>query len=127
MKKLLVLGAVAFVMTAPPAFSAEKNDGAPHHKGGGMLEKIDANQDGVVSKEEFMTFHQTRFNEIDKDHDGNITKAESDAQRAEWKAKMKEMRAKRAAEKAKAAPGDEGKKAAPTEAPSEKPAEKPAQ
>jgi hypothetical protein len=108
MKKLMMLTAAALVISAPAAFA--EPDGKPHHKGD-MLEKIDTDKDGAVSKAEFLAFHEERFKEIDANGDGKISKEEGEAKKAEWKAKRKEMM----------------KGEAPAEAPAEAPVEAPAE
>ncbi|MGB4058187.1 MAG: hypothetical protein WBK77_08910 [Alphaproteobacteria bacterium] len=113
MKNTLMLTAAIFVMSAPFAF-AEEGAGGPH-KGMGMMEKLDADKDNEISKEEFMKFQEERFAEIDKDANGKISKPELEAKQSEWKEKMKELRAQRAAAK--------GKKSVPPEAPAEAPAQ----
>lgn len=119
MKKILMLTAAAFVMTAPAAFAEDPAKPAVErpHRGGGMLEKLDTNQDGDVSKEEFMAFHEARFGELDANGDGKISKAEGDSKRAEMQKKMKE-RHDRKKERAAEEPAE-----APVEAPVENSAE----
>lgn len=114
MKKFLMLSVAAVALSAPAAFAEEGKEGKPHHHKGDFLEKIDTDKDGAISKAEFITFHEARFDEMDKDGDGKVTKEEGDAHRAGWKAKMKEERAKKKAGKA-AEPAVE----APAEAPAE--------
>ncbi len=87
MKKLLMLGVAAVSMGALPAVAKEGGAGKP-----GLFEKYDTNADGSVTKEEYMAHATKKFEELDADKNGSISKAESDAKRAEWKAKMKEHR-----------------------------------
>lgn len=106
MKKILMLSAAA-MMLAPAAFAedAPQKSSAPstppEHVGGDMLQKIDTDGDGSLSQKEFLSFHEARFKEMDTDGDGKVTKAESEAKRAEWKEKMKKMREQRKQEAAK--------------------------
>lgn len=88
-----------------------------------MLEEADTNKDGTISKEEFLESSAKRFAEIDNDGDGKITPAEIEARRAEFRAKMKEMREKRRAQSGKT--GEKTKAPAASEAPAkdETPAE----
>jgi hypothetical protein len=109
MKKLLMFSAAALVMSSP-ALAEEGKDGKPHHQG--LIEKLDTDKNGAVSKAEFLAFHEARFAEIDTNSDGTISKEESDAKRAEWKEKRKGMH------KGEAPPAD-----APAEAPPAAPAE----
>ena len=88
MKKLLMFSAAALAL-ASPANAEEGTGDKPHRQG--MLEKIDADKDGAISKAEFMAFHEQRFAEMDTNSDGIISKAEGEAKKAEWKAKRKEM------------------------------------
>ena len=83
-----------FVLTAAMAVSlglvsgaamAEHHEG--HDKGAKMMEKIDANGDGMVSRDEFLTKHEEKFNEMDADDDGNLTQEEMEAARKAMKEK----------------------------------------
>ena len=56
-----------------------------------MWKEMDADSDGVVTKEESAAFGNRKFEEKDADHDGKVTKEEWDAFR---KAKMEERKAK---------------------------------
>jgi Ca2+-binding EF-hand superfamily protein len=61
------------------------------------FKKSDTNNDGAISKEEFLARSEKRFNEIDTDHDGKISPKEMKTYRDAKQAK----RAKRLAEKEK--------------------------
>lgn len=92
MKKLSI--ALLGAMLASFALQAEKPAGKLPRKGPGsmpgrMLEMMDANKDGKVSKEEWQTHHEQRFAEMDADKDGSITPAEV----KEHHSKMREKRA----------------------------------
>jgi hypothetical protein len=110
MKKLLLLGAAVLALQALPALAEE--GGKTKRDGGKMMERIftdqDANADGKISKDEFVSHAGKRFEAMDGNKDGSVTKEEikahHDAKKAEWKAK-------REAEKA----------------PAEKPVDKPAE
>lgn len=93
MNKFLMLGVAAVSMAVAAPAMAE----GPKHKGKGMdlFEMHDTNKDGVVTKEEFLKKAEEHFAKLDADGDGQITKAEHDAKKAEWKEKMKEHRAKK--------------------------------
>lgn len=109
MKKLLTFTAAAFLMTSPAMAEHEAGGDAPHHKGGKMFERADADGDGVVTKDEFLAEQTKRFDEMDADKDGKVTKDEA-------KAKMEEMRKKWDKKKHD---GEEGKapEAPPADAP----------
>ena len=72
---------------------------ADHHKGGDhkgkMMERIDTDGDGVISKAEFMAKHEEKFAKMDTDGDGNLTKDEMEAAKAKMKEKWKEMKEKK--------------------------------
>lgn len=55
------------------------------------MKEADTNNDGVISKAEFLAKAEERFNKLDKDGDGNITEAERDAMRQ----KMQSLKEKR--------------------------------
>ena len=59
-----------------------------------MLQKIDTNKDGKISKQEWSTHHEQRFAEIDANKDGNLTKEEFKAFRKKMRKKHREMRKK---------------------------------
>lgn len=93
MKKLFYTAALMGAMAMP--FSAALAD---HHKGdykGKMMEKVDTNGDGMISKEEFMARHEEQFAKMDADGDGNLTKDEMHSAREKmmdkWKDKKKKM------------------------------------
>ena len=89
MKKLMIFSAAAALALVSPAL-AQEGEKSPHR--GGMMEKMDSDSDGMVSKAEFMAFHEKRFAEMDANSDGKISKEEIDAKKAEWKAKRMEMK-----------------------------------
>lgn len=100
MKKLLSTTAALVLLTGAASIAmAErgkdgKEDGAHkssgHHKGG-YFKKVDANADGVITKEENATYHEKKFGEYDTNSDGTITQEEfqayKDKKRAEYKAR----------------------------------------
>lgn len=95
MKKLLLLTAVGLVMQAAPVFAEEGVGGnaVPPHKKEHM-KKHDTNGDGVISKDEFLSFAEERFGKMDTNGDGTITKDEAQAAHKGKKEKMEEMREK---------------------------------
>ncbi len=110
MKKLILMSAVALSFTAPafadsdalsaaaPERAAKKQmmkdamdkrgargghggDQGGEHKGNGLFKKHDLNGDGVVSKKEFIRAHEERFDKLDKDGNGEISRDEAKAAR----------------------------------------------
>lgn len=76
--------------------------GGPEGRGGmDMMAKADTNGDKAVSAAEFQTASLARFDKMDGNKDGTVTKAEMDAAHAAMKA---ERKAQRAAQPAAAAP-----------------------
>ncbi len=60
--------------------------GQGNHNGGMMMMKMaDTNNDGAVSKDEFLTAHAKHFDMLDANHDGQVTKAERQAARAKMR------------------------------------------
>ena len=68
------------------------------HHAGKMLEKVDANQDGKVDLDEYLAHAQERFNRLDLDANGYVTKEEAQEamkkMRKEHKERYKEKRKK---------------------------------
>lgn len=90
----------------PPYEGDEGGDRGPHGQGDGkgkhgnrMLEEMDADKDGSISKGEFLMGMEGKFNELDSDGDGVATpdelKAHHNAKRAEMKEKFSKMKEKR--------------------------------
>ena len=92
MKKLLAFTAVALAMSMTPALADNHSDKGGKGK---MFEKHDTNGDGVISKDEFMSHIEERFNALDTDGNGEISEEEVKAKRAAMKDKMKERKEKR--------------------------------
>ena len=42
------------------------------HKGGMEMKSMDTNKDGMISKEEFMAFHEAKFDAMKKNKDGMV-------------------------------------------------------
>ena len=102
-KKWVVLPALALMIGINPAF-AEDHWGGPHGgKGGGdrkpglesMLEKLDANSDGKVSKEEFLSEQEARFSKFDANGDGFISKEEIAAHKDDMNKEREDKRKER--------------------------------
>jgi hypothetical protein len=68
--------------------SADEIAQAAGSPGGRGLRRADANGDGVVTKDEYMAMQRSRFDMMDADHDGQLTKAERDAFRAQMMQRM---------------------------------------
>jgi Ca2+-binding EF-hand superfamily protein len=82
-RKMLIAAFTLAVLVTPPAMAENKAEG---HKGPGkMIQKIDADSDGVVTKSEFMAAQEKRFAEMDADSDGKITADEMKALKEKWK------------------------------------------
>lgn len=92
MKKyvLTALMAASLGLTATAAFAGHHEGGDGHHKGQKMMERVDTNGDGVISKAEFMAKHEEMFVKMDADKDGELTKEEMKNAREAMKEKMKE-------------------------------------
>ena len=46
---------------------------------GDMLQRMDKNSDGVLSKEEYLGSYEERFAQMDENKDGKVSKEESEA------------------------------------------------
>ncbi|MBR0237262.1 MAG: EF-hand domain-containing protein [Thermoguttaceae bacterium] len=111
MKKLFLIAvavlAIPFVCFADDPVPAAPKAPAHRHHGDFTIFKFDANNDGVVTKDELpkdAKFLAGLFDRIDADKDGKLTKAEDDAFKAELKKKF---------EARKAAAAKDGKKPFP--------------
>ena len=99
MKKLFYTAAVigAFALTSTAAVAEHHEDGK-HQKGdyvGKMMERVDTNNDGQISKAEFMAKHEEAFAKMDADGNGTLSTEELSSAKAEMKEKWKEMKEKR--------------------------------
>jgi Ca2+-binding EF-hand superfamily protein len=118
MKKMIVLGGVAALALSGAAMAQTSGDG---QRGGRMdpdarvsqaefvaqrvarLAAMDANGDGIVSREEMQAHRQARmgemrgrmFERMDADNDGTVTRAEYEASHAQRAERMSERRAER--------------------------------
>ncbi|MFP4097620.1 MAG: hypothetical protein ACLFP8_05905 [Alphaproteobacteria bacterium] len=103
MKKMLMLSALAMVASVPVAMA--EDEGSYGRKGprgergqymGSLIFKHhDLNEDGVVTKDEFLESAEERFDKMDVDGDGEVTKDEAKEHRAGIKEKMQERRKER--------------------------------
>jgi hypothetical protein len=84
-------GAERAAPTAPTATDGTATaDKRMHHrggKGGRMLERVDTNKDGAISREEFRAAAAARFERMDANRDGRIDAAEQSAMRERMKAR----------------------------------------
>ena len=82
MKKLLMMSALAMVVSAPVmAEGGPDGEGRGHGRRGGknlemMFKHHDVDKDGVITKKEFMQTAEDRFEKIDINSDGEIIKDE---------------------------------------------------
>lgn len=79
---LLGVGLAAAQQPAPNAAHGE-HEGCDHHRGGGpgrghgkMLKKMDTDNDGRITRDEFTAGTQAHFKRMDKNNDGVITEDE---------------------------------------------------
>lgn len=70
---LIVAGSL--VCVAPLAQACDMK-GCP--QGGRMMEQMDQNKDGSISKKEYDSFHSGHFKDMDANNDGKVTQAEMD-------------------------------------------------
>ena len=113
MKKLFLIAlavlAMPFVCVADEATPAAPKEPAVQHKRGDFtIFKFDANNDGVVTKDELPADAKRLadvFDRIDADKDGKVTKEEEDAHKAELKKRYEQRKANAGK------PGKPGKKA----------------
>lgn len=95
MKKILMLTAAVFALQSLPAMAQDgaTKDGKKHD----FFAKVDANKDGVISKDEFLKSSQERaekkFSQMDANGDGKVTKEESKAHHDAMKEKWKDRKA----------------------------------
>jgi hypothetical protein len=68
--------------------SAAEVEAAANGPGGRMLRRADLNGDGKITKDEFLSGQKQRFDMMDADHDGQLTKAEREAFRAQMRERM---------------------------------------
>ncbi|MDB2415327.1 EF-hand domain-containing protein [Rickettsiales bacterium] len=93
MNKVLI-AAVSAVVIAGGSFYAVAERADNHEKYGkkGMMSHMDSNNDGNVSKAEFLENAQKRFEETDANKDGNVTAEEMKAHHKAQKEKRKKMK-----------------------------------
>lgn len=71
---LLLFAGVTFTLSAKHHKGGHAGMKGPMH--GKMLEKIDTDNDGKISKQEWQAHHDERFAELDADKDGAISQDE---------------------------------------------------
>ena len=87
MKKLFLMAAVlGSVAITSGAVLADHHGG--EGKKGKMMERVDTDGDGQISKAEFMAKHDSKFVEMDSNSDGFLSKDEMKEARQDRKDKM---------------------------------------
>lgn len=92
MKKSLLLfstGVLASVLSLG-AYAGKDGEHCDYHKKGGHMAKMDTNDDGMVSRDEFVAVAGTHFDQLDTNGDGVIDKEEFKQKHMMHKHKMKE-------------------------------------
>ncbi len=96
MKKFSLLILLLTFFIALPSYSKPTNEKNNFMKMRRRFEKIDKNSDGLISKEEMMEAHQDRIDKLflkfDKNGDNKLSKKELAAVRQEMKKKIKKVR-----------------------------------
>lgn len=92
MNKYVLSAAMAVALgLASGAAIAGHHEGGKHEgpRGEKMMERIDTDGDGVISKAEFMAKHEEKFTQMDTNGDGSLSKDEMEAAHAKMKDKWK--------------------------------------
>ena len=96
MKKFSLLILLLTFFIALPSYANQANEKNNFIKMRKRFEKIDKNSDGLISKEEMMEAHQDRIDKIflkfDKNGDNKLSKKELAAVKQEMKKKIKKVR-----------------------------------
>lgn len=110
MKKIFVVSALALIMSSSAAMAqggmgygqgpdGESRKGERPHHGPDpermiehIFERYDMNEDGIISKKEFLKVEEKRFVKMDVDENGSVTKNEVKAGMAARHKEMKERR-----------------------------------
>lgn len=92
MNKFVMTAALAMALGMTTAAQADDHKGDKGEKfQRHMMEKIDTNGDGVISKAEFMAAHEEKFTKMDTDGNGELSADELKAARDHMKKKGKEF------------------------------------
>jgi Ca2+-binding EF-hand superfamily protein len=94
MTKLFLMAALMGGVAMSSATVMAHNHGGGEYKGK-MMEKVDTNGDGMISKDEFLARHEEMFDKMDTDGNGSLTPEEMKEARGEMREKMKERMEKR--------------------------------
>jgi Ca2+-binding EF-hand superfamily protein len=87
MRTISTLIIAAGLACAAPLVQACDPKGGP--QGGWMMDGMDQNKDGVISKKEYDTFHSDHFKDMDANKDGKVTQDEMDAMHKKMTEKCK--------------------------------------
>ncbi|MDG2532727.1 EF-hand domain-containing protein [Sphingomonas sp. HITSZ_GF] len=79
MKKFLLAAAFGATAIAAPAFAQDAPPQPPRPGGMAMLDRLDTNKDGVITRDEFSADVARRFAKLDADKDGKVSQAELQA------------------------------------------------
>ena len=85
---VIALIAISFGSITAALAEGGEGKGCSGHKGK-MFEKTDANNDGVISYEEFSAKAERRFKKMDANSDGKVTKEEANSHHAAMREKYK--------------------------------------
>jgi Ca2+-binding EF-hand superfamily protein len=100
MKKQMIFGALMAAFLAATPAMAGHHEGGPHgdKKGAKMMERIDTDKDGFLTKDEMLEAHKARLDEMferdDTNGDGKLSPEELKAAKESFKDRMKERREK---------------------------------
>lgn len=96
----LILGLVACaVLAGNGVVLAQESESGSQERGSGKLKKMDTDGDGQISLDEFLAKAEKRFGKMDVDEDGFITASEYKEKRKAVRAKSRERREHRQADK----------------------------
>ena len=86
MKKILLASTVALMLSASPALAGDyEKDGVKGEMK--AIKKMDSNNDGKLSKEEFMESSREEFQSADTDSDGTLDRQEMKKMAKSWQQK----------------------------------------
>lgn len=93
--RIMTMMLAGALLAAPVTAMADHHGEGKGHKGGHMFKKMDSNEDGVITRGEFLNHATKRFKTMDADGDGTITKDEAKAAHTKMREKRKERREER--------------------------------